>query len=91
MTAILLTLFVAGQVPTFTVENRCPPKFTVVNFQPKPAAPVVAANPVFQRPGYHSGHDCPNCGRQQWVVHGGAANVSGHTHRCSGCGTVWWH
>lgn len=92
MTSILLTLFVAGQVPTFIVENRCPPKFTVVNAVPKvKAVPAVAAKPTFRQPQYHAGHDCPSCGRPQWLVHSGIANVAGHTHRCSSCGTVWRH
>jgi hypothetical protein len=102
MTAtLLLLLTTAGQVPTFTVENKCPPAFTVVSLLPpkKTAAPGVVAKPIFRSGGEWSGHNCPNCGREQKVVTSGIPNTRGHTHTCPngrctddlGVRTWWWH
>ncbi len=77
--------------PQFTVENRCPPVFSVVNAIPTPAVVVPAKASGFQSGDYHAGHTCPNCGTQQWRVASGTANVSGHTHTCPSCGVSWWH
>lgn len=41
---------------------------------------------------YHSGHDCPKCGREQYSIknnNGPAAST--HTHQCNACGTAWYH
>lgn len=90
MMSTLLLLITVGQVPIFTVENKCPPKFTVVNLTPKLAVPVVAAKPTFRQPKHHSGHDCPNCGRSQYRISGWLPDGD-HIHRCSSCGTSWSH
>lgn len=63
--------------------------------QAPPAARGVAAPRPFRRPGgmgggFHAGHDCPNCGRAQYVVSGGGPGGT-HTHTCGGCGTSWHH
>lgn len=53
------------------------------------AAPAVAAR-TFPSGSYHAGHDCPSCGRSQYVISGGAKGRT-HTHTCRYDGTVWYH
>ncbi len=55
----------------------------------KIAAPAVAA-PTFPQGGFHSGHNCPLCGRQQLVI-SGYAGTGQHYHTCPYDGTVWRH
>ena len=38
---------------------------------------------------YHAGHDCPSCGRLQYVKESDSGPR--HTHRCQRCQTVWQH
>lgn len=54
-------------------------------------APAVApvARP-FRNGDYHSGHDCPACGRQQLRI-SGSAGAGQHFHTCPVDGTVWKH
>lgn len=41
---------------------------------------------------FHSGHNCPKCGRMQYDIHNNAGPVSNsHIHRCDFCGTSWYH
>jgi hypothetical protein len=54
------------------------------------AAPAVAAKKTFPNGGWHEGHQCPSCGREQFVVSGGF-KYGVHTHTCSACGTTWSH
>lgn len=55
------------------------------------AAPVVAVASTFQRgPVFNASHDCPTCGRSQYVISGGAKGGR-HTHTCRYDGTVWYH
>jgi len=92
MTPLSLMLLALTASPVFEVTNRCPQfvqAFVVTNRIP--AVPAVTAKKVFRAGGYHAGHTCPNCGRQQWRVESGTPNVAGHTHKCDGCGTVWRH
>lgn len=53
-------------------------------------APGVAGPQPF-RGGYHAGHDCPACGRAQFVISGGGPVPGTHAHACAGCGTGWYH
>lgn len=47
-------------------------------------APAVASST------FHAGHDCPACGRSQYVVNG--YNRDGtHNHTCPACSTTWRH
>lgn len=86
MFAVLL--LVAGADPAFEVVNKCPPvKFTVVNKMP--AAPVVAAKKAFRGDNFHAGHQCPECGRTQYVISGWLPNGQ-HRHVCS-AGHSWIH
>lgn len=54
----------------------------------KIGAPAVAPSGTFRVP-YHSGHDCPACGRQQFVVSGFNADGT-HNHTCA-AGHTWRH
>lgn len=54
------------------------------------AAPAVAAKRTFPNGGYHAGHNCPNCGRPQFVISGGS-KYGTHSHTCPSCGTTWNH
>lgn len=55
------------------------------------AAPAVAAASTFQRgPVFNASHNCPTCGRSQFVISGGAKGGR-HTHTCRYDGTVWYH
>lgn len=59
---------------------------------PMRSAPGVAA-PSFPRRisgGFHAGHDCPACGRLQFVVAGPGPGGT-HRHRCPVDGTEWFH
>jgi hypothetical protein len=38
---------------------------------------------------YHAGHNCPRCGRQQFVIYRFGPGPY-HTHRC-GTTTYWYH
>ena len=41
---------------------------------------------------YHSDHDCPRCGREQYVIANNEGPVANsHIHRCNYCGTSWYH
>lgn len=70
---------VTPTVPTFTVVNRT-------------KAPEVARAKAatFRNGDWHTGHDCPSCGRQQLVIYAGG-KYGPHTHRCPVDGTVWRH
>lgn len=47
---------------------------------------------VAQTVAYHSGHNCPSCGRTQYVIANNDGPVSSsHIHRCNSCGISWWH
>lgn len=72
--------------PQFTVVNKCPPVFTVVN---KTAAPVVAAR-TFRGDQFNASHNCPNCNRSQFRISGWVGNGQ-HRHTCASCGTSWVH
>lgn len=85
----LLAFALTAAPPQFEVVNKCPPVFVVVNKCP-PVAPEVAAVKAFRNGGYHAGHDCPTCGRQQFTIHSGAKNRV-HYHRCPYDGTIWQH
>lgn len=52
-------------------------------------APAVAPR-TFPGGGYHAGHQCPQCGRNQFVIAGHNADGT-HSHRCAFDGTVWRH
>ena len=52
---------------------------------PKKYKRAVASNSL----SYHSGHDCPSCGREQYVI--ASDDGPNHTHRCDKCGTSWYH
>jgi len=53
------------------------------------AAPGVAAPQTFRGSDYHPPHDCPVCGRAQYVISG--FNPDGtHNHTCS-AGHTWRH
>lgn len=54
------------------------------------AVPAVTAAPTFRNGSYHVGHDCPTCGRSQFVIESGR-KYGTHTHRCQYDGTVWTH
>lgn len=88
LTLLLLSL---GAGPTFTVENKCPPAFSVVNLIPAKvkAAPAVAAR-TFPAGALHAGHNCQLCGRQQLRIDSYAGNGQ-HYHRCSYDGALWRH
>lgn len=79
-----LLLLVCAADPQITVVNKCP--VTVVNKM----APAVAVVRTFQSSGYHAGHNCPTCGRQQFRVAGFAGNGQ-HRHTCPYDGTSWVH
>jgi len=56
-----------------------------------PAAPEVAVKPTFRSgPVFNASHNCPACGRSQYVISGGAKGGR-HTHTCRYDGTVWYH
>lgn len=41
---------------------------------------------------YHAGHNCPGCAREQYNIQdddGPGSNT--HIHKCSSCGTSWYH
>ena len=83
----LLVLAMAAP-PTFEVTNHCPPAFKVTNHCPAvKAAPAVAAKGIF----HNTTHNCPTCGRSQFVINGPGPLPGTHTHRCSYDGTVWYH
>ena len=42
------------------------------------------------RSGFHAGHDCPVCGRSQYVISGRGPVPGSHTHTCA-AGHTWWH
>lgn len=57
----------------------------------KKAAPAVAATTFRQSgPVYNASHNCPSCGRSQYVISGGVKGGY-HTHTCRYDGTVWYH
>lgn len=76
-----------GADQALTVTNHCPPALTVTNHCPK-AAPAVAAARTFQ---HNASHNCPTCGRSQYVIYGRGPVANTHTHQCANCRTVWWH
>jgi hypothetical protein len=86
MFAVLMVALAAD--PEFVVVNKCPPVFTVVNKMP--AAPAVAAKPIFRGPVFNASHNCPTCGRSQFVISSGGKGGT-HTHTCRYDGTVWFH
>lgn len=53
------------------------------------AVPVVTAKATFQSGSYHSGHDCPVCGKETTRISNDAGPT--HTHVCPYDGTVWYH
>lgn len=72
--------------PKKTKRAGGPAKQALPTVQPdRPDTRAVARNVMV----YHAGHNCPSCGRQQFLIE----NDSGpnHTHRCGHCGTAWWH
>lgn len=58
----------------------------------EPNAPGVAVpkGATFQQQGRGDGHQCPACGRSQYVVDSFNRDGS-HNHRCALDGTVWTH
>lgn len=58
----------------------------------KKTAPVVAVASTFRAAGpvFNASHNCPTCGRSQFVISGGAKGGY-HTHTCRHDGTVWYH
>lgn len=67
------------------------PGMTVVDWNGhRPAAPGVAAPQPFRGPARHAGHDCPVCGRSQYVISGPGPVPGSHTHTCA-AGHSWWH
>ena len=41
---------------------------------------------------YHSGHDCPNCGKYQYnIANNNGPVANSHIHRCNHCDTSWYH
>lgn len=41
---------------------------------------------------FHAGHDCPRCGRGQYVIHNQNGPVeNSHVHACGACGQRWYH
>jgi hypothetical protein len=41
---------------------------------------------------YNENHNCPGCGREQYIIENEDGPGSGtHTHRCSHCNYVWYH
>lgn len=54
------------------------------------SGPGGAAPQTFRSAGYHAGHSCPQCGRNQFVVDGFNSDGT-HNHRCAYDGTVWRH
>lgn len=77
-------LLVLAAPPQFPPVREAPPQFPPVQ-----AAPVVAAQ-TFRGPVYNASHQCPTCGRSQFVIHSGFKGGT-HTHRCPYDGTVWQH
>lgn len=94
-TMILLSSLSADTSPQYTVVNRCPTTYTVVNKVPPTIivnrvpleAPKKISSPLYTD--IHAGHDCPSCGRSQYVVNRQQGNL--HSHKCNSCGTEWWH
>lgn len=39
---------------------------------------------------FNASHNCPECGRNQFVVSGNGPGRT-HTHTCNKCGTTWYH
>lgn len=58
-------------------------------FRLRYAAPGVAAGTF--RAGHNASHDCPSCGRAQFVVAGPGPRPGTHRHDCASCGTSWYH
>lgn len=54
------------------------------------AVPAVAARTFQRGPVFNASHDCPTCGRSQYVISGGRKGGY-HTHTCRYDGTVWYH
>lgn len=50
---------------------------------------VTAARPF--RGGYNPSHNCPSCGRAEYVQSGSGPVRGTHNHTCRSCGTVWYH
>lgn len=66
-------------------------KCELVNGKPKMLEVTFGAARAVPRPTFrHAGHDCPACGRHQFVVAGWNRDGT-HTHRCPRCGAAWSH
>ena len=52
--------------------------------------PEVVVKPTFRCPVFNSSHNCPTCGRSQFVISSGGKGGT-HTHTCRYDGTVWYH
>lgn len=56
---------------------------------PNPSVPTPGRLPASPSKLHNDSHTCPTCGRNQFIVHRDGAGE--HSHKCSFCGTEWWH
>jgi hypothetical protein len=56
------------------------------------ATPEVVAKSTFRQSGipFNASHNCPVCGRAQYVISGSGPVAGSHTHTCA-AGHTWWH
>ena len=82
------------QAPNPPQAPPLPPQVQVVEPKPKEVIqPKVVAAPLksgWQNGGYHSTHNCPVCGRSQYIQSGQNRDGS-HNHTCRYDGTMWRH
>jgi hypothetical protein len=76
-----------SKVPPPVVPTRVAPP--PVQYQPRPEVAVPQAPFPGSGIPYHAGHDCPVCGRSQYVIERQLPNGE-HVHRCS-AGHAWRH
>lgn len=87
------TLALPPQAPNPPQAPPLPPQVQVVEPKPKEVIqPKVVAPPKsgWQNGGYHSTHNCPVCGRSQYIQSGQNRDGS-HNHTCRYDGTMWRH
>jgi len=80
----LKTQFSKYRDPKKTQQARSPANIPFVQPDQQGTRAVARTSLV-----YNPSHNCPNCGRTQYVIENGAG--PNHTHRCNHCHTAWYH